>query len=506
MELVNLIDAWLNKLTMYRLLVYGLGLLIAAAVGLSLGGSLAVSATGIVASLVALVVVCYVANRSFATLSDVPANSESWLITALILCCILPPATTLHRFVLIGLAGLAAIASKYLFVYRRKHICNPAAIAALLLGTSGLLPVIWWIGSPSLLVCTSILGVLVLRKTHRFQLFFCFLAASLVVGVTVSVMQQQTILHFIATLFKSWPLVFLGTIMLTEPETIPPVSWQQRIYGVLVGAIFTSQLRLGAVASTPELALIVANVYSFIVSPRYVLRLALQAKERLAPRIYEFSFAADRPITFIPGQYMQWTLPKVPFDSRGNRRTFSISSAPGQSELRVAIKTAQPGSMFKQTMLGLHPGDYIVVRQLAGDFVLPADTTKPVVCIAGGIGVTPYVSMVRAMIGNKQHRDIVLFYLMSDPAELCFGTLWQQAAPLGLRLIPVLTNRRAIAPDWKGYIGPLTGDIVQKEVLDYETRRYYLSGPSAFVDHYVGVLHRLKIKRHAITTDYFSGY
>src|SRR5690348_1292902 len=146
MELVRLIDSWLNKITMYRLLVYGLSSLLIIAMGLGELGYLSISSEGIALSLVTLIIVCYVATRSLATLSGAPANSESWLITALILCCILPPATTVHRVALVALAGLLAMASKYILVYRHKLLCNPAAFAALVLSVGGLLPATWWIG------------------------------------------------------------------------------------------------------------------------------------------------------------------------------------------------------------------------------------------------------------------------------------------------------------------------------------------------------------------------
>ncbi|HSX00019.1 MAG TPA: oxidoreductase [Patescibacteria group bacterium] len=506
MELVKLIDAWLNKITTYRLLAYGLALLLVVAMAFSLVGSLPMSAIGIAAMLLVLLIVCFAANRLLATLSGSPANSESWLITALILCCILPPSTDLHRLALIGLAGLIAMLSKYVLVYRHKHFFNPAAFAALILGLTGLLPAIWWIGNPAMLTLTTALGLLVLRKTRRFQLFLWFLAASLVVGTVVSSVHHQALVHALVTVVKSWPLVFLGTIMLTEPEAIPSMKWQQRTYAMLVGVIFTSQVRFGVVSATPELALIVANIYTFIVSPRYALRLYLQKKQQLAPRIYEFSFKSDRVIKFKPGQYMQWTLSGVPFDSRGNRRSFSLASAPDQHEVSIAIKTVNPGSAFKKTILALQDGDTIVAAQLAGNFVLPKNTTKPIVCIAGGIGVTPFVSMARDMVKRKEQRDIVLFYLVADPAELCFAEVWQQAAIFGFRLVPVLTAAAKAPRGWEGSVGPLTVAMLKQEVSDFSVRRYYLSGPSNFVEYYNSLLHQLPIRQSNIMTDHFSGY
>lgn len=490
---------------MYRLLVYGLGVLLAAAIILGITGTLPFSGAGIASSLVVLLVTCYIANRCLAVLSGAASNTESWLITALILCCILPPTTSVHGLALVALGGLLAMASKYIVAYRHKHLFNPAAFAAFVLGLSGLLPAIWWVGSPSLLVLTAIFGVLILRKLRRFQLFLSFLIASLAVAIFVGTMHSQAVHYIVLTAFKSGPLIFLGTVMLTEPETTPPSIWQQRIYGVLVGALFMSQLRLGSVSATPELALIVGNVYTYIVSPKYKLRLRFKAKQQLAPQIYEFSFSSDRALNFKPGQYLQWTLPHSHVDSRGNRRTFSIASPPGETELQVAVKVFKSGSSFKNALLALQPGDTITTGLLAGNFVLPNDTKQPLVFVAGGIGITPFLSMVKTMIKTQQHRDVVLFYLVSNQVEYCYSDVWREAANVGVRVVPVLTSGEPAA-SWPGRSGYLTKEMLQQEVPAFAQRSYYLSGPAALVDNYSGLLRRLGIKKQSIVTDHFSGY
>jgi ferredoxin-NADP reductase/Na+-translocating ferredoxin:NAD+ oxidoreductase RnfD subunit len=500
---LRILDKYLNVITMYKLVMYGLGVLLAGAIILSFTHRLSLSGPAIAASVSVLLITCYIANRALAVLWGAASNTESWIISALILCCILPPSTSLHGLALIALGGLLAMASKYVVAYRHKHLFNPAAFAAVVLGLSGLLPAVWWVGSPSMLIFTAIFGILILRKLRRFQLFLSFLVAALLVAVVVGHMHSQALGYILSTAFKSGPLVFLGTVMLTEPATTPPKIWQQRIYGVLVGAIFMSQLRYGSVSATPELALILGNVYAFIVSPKYKLRLRFKAKRQLAPQIYEFSFSSDRPVDFKPGQYLEWTLPHSHVDSRGNRRTFSIASAQDENELRVAIKASEPGSSFKNALLALQPGDPITTGLLAGNFVMPDDITQPLVFVAGGIGITPFLSMVKTMIKNQERRNIVLFYLVSNQAEYCYEALWKQAESVGVRVVPVLT-RGEPNKSWYGLSGRLTREMLQKEVPAFTKRRYYLSGPSGLVDNYAILLRGLGVQ--AIVTDHFSGY
>jgi ferredoxin-NADP reductase/Na+-transporting NADH:ubiquinone oxidoreductase subunit NqrB len=502
---LRLIDKYLNAITMYRLVVYGLSVLLGGAIIFCFTGTLSLSGVAIGASLAVLLLTCYLTNRCLAILWGGASNSESWLITALILCCILTPSTSVHGLSLIALGGLIAMASKYIVVYRHKHLFNPAAFAAVVLGLSQLLPAIWWIGSPAMLALTTIFGLLLLRKLRRFQLFMSFLVASLVVAIAVGMMHHQMVRYVLETTIKSSPLVFLGTVMLTEPETMVPGIWQQLFYGALVGAVFTSQLSRGSISATPELALIIGNVYSFIVSPKYKLRLRFKTKQQLAPQVYELTFTSDQPLDFKPGQYLEWTLPHLAFDSRGNRRTFSIASAPGTTELSIAIKTFQASSNFKKALLTLQPGDSITVGQLGGYFTLPADTTQPLVFIAGGIGITPFLSMIKTMIVKQQKRDIVLFYFVSNPAEYCYKELWEKAAAFGVRVVPVLTAAESPA-QWRGLTGRLNKDMLHKEVSAFGERRYYLSGPNVLVDNYRQLLRDLGVKPQAIVTDYFSGY
>jgi ferredoxin-NADP reductase len=499
------LDSLLNRITMYTLLVYGLLGLLAGAVILSFTSVLHLSGVGIIASAAVLIATCYIANHYLAMLHGTASNFESWLITALILCCILPPETSAHGLALIALGGLLAMAAKYFLVYRHKHLFNPAALAALILGLTSLLPAIWWIGSPSMLVLVLILGVLILRKLHRFQLFLSFLLAAVIVAIFVGLRQHQALSSTVSTLIKSGPLVFLGTVMLTEPATMAPRTWQQRIYGAGVGALFASQLHLGSVSATPELALIVGNIYSFVVSPKYKLHLRLKEQRKIAPQLYDLSFQSDSVIDFRPGQYLEWTLAHSRPDKRGNRRTFSIASAAGASDIHIVFKASEPGSSFKQALLALQPNDIVTAGQLAGNFLLPNDTKQPLVFIAGGIGVTPFVSMISTMINTKEQRDIVLFYIVSSETDYCFQDLWQQAKAVGVRVIPVLGSA-APSSTWRGLSGRLTQETIEHELQDAHTRTYYLSGPNGLVQAYKGMLHGMHVPYARIITDYFSGY
>lgn len=494
MKLLRVIDDYLNQITMYRLVLYGLLIVATAGVALTFTSDLSLSSTGLLISAALLATTCYVANKLIAWGWQVASNSESWLITATILFLILPPASTGQRALGIVLAGLLAMASKYLIARHRAHIFNPAAFAAVAVGLLGVLHATWWVGTPVLLPLTLALGLLVARKLRQLWVVCVFAATSLLVMLLIGMTQHQAPSHIIATAFTSWPLVFVGTIMLTEPSTMPPLLPWQLVYAALVGLVFASQTHIGhLVSSTPEIAIILGNLFGYSMNPRYKMRLRLKTKTQLSARVYDFAFVPDRVPKFLPGQYMEWTLPHRRVDSRGNRRTFTIASSPTENEIHLGVKVYAPSSSFKKALLTLEPGDTLVAGQIAGDFVLPRDNQQKLVFIAGGIGVTPFRSMLQYLVATQQHRDITLFYMTAHADEVSYAEVLENAKTIGVQVIPLIGE-------------PLTEELLRQYVPDFSARTFYVSGPQAMVRHYKGLLRSLQIPRSHIVEDYFSGY
>jgi Na+-transporting NADH:ubiquinone oxidoreductase subunit NqrB len=124
------IDKFLNDITMYKLVLYGLLTLSGISIILGFFGKLNWSGLSIVYSLLLIVATCYIVNLIFSKLFKVSANSESYFITALILFFLIKPFSNLKEAEFIALAGAIAMASKYLIAYKHKHIFNPAAFGA----------------------------------------------------------------------------------------------------------------------------------------------------------------------------------------------------------------------------------------------------------------------------------------------------------------------------------------------------------------------------------------
>jgi ferredoxin-NADP reductase len=349
-------------------------------------------------------------------------------------------------------------------------------------------------------------GLLIVRKLGRFDLVLSFLLTAL--GITLFV-DVFTGTDFIATLQKVLlysPLLFFSFIILTEPLTTPPTRRSRIFYGVIVGLLFAPQLHIGSVFVTPELAILLGNVYAFIVSPKSRLQLRIKERNRLTPDTYEFVFAAPPRFKFQPGQYMEWTLGHNKPDERGNRRYFTLASAPTEHNIRLAIKFYKNTSSFKRAMLSLNRDSVLMASQLAGDFVLPDDPQQKCIFIAGGIGVTPFRSMIKYLLDRRQRRPITLFYASTRVEDIVYKDVFDRAQmELGIRTIYMVSDNKNLPAGWTGKVGRITPELIRATVPDYRNCVFYISGPRGMVDSFKDEINRLGAPGLDIRTDYFAG-
>ena len=509
-NMIKKIDDFLNGITMYRLVLYYLTALWVYAFALSVFGRLAFSPLALLFSSLIVVSVSWAANKLFAGVYSAPANVESVYITALILILIITPlesSSYLSYLVFMGWAAVWAMASKYIFAIRKKHIFNPAAFAVALLALTVGQGASWWVGSLSMLPIVLIGGILLVRKLKRYDLVFSFIFSAIVVIAASSVLRGLDPINAAITALLNSPLLFFAFVMITEPLTTPPANKMQICYGALTGFLFLPQMHLGGIYSTPELALLVGNIFSYAVSPKEKLLLTLKEKIQLAKNTFDFSFVADQSMDFSPGQYLEWTMPHERPDDRGNRRYFTISSSPTEKEIKMGVKFYAQPSSFKKGLLAMKVGQSMVASQLAGEFILPKDKDQKLVFIAGGIGVTPFRSMLKYLIDKDEKRDIAVFYANNTAEEIAYKDIFEQAkSHLGIKTIFCLTNNEKVPADWAGHCGRIDQALIKKEIPDFSERTFYISGPRSMILAYQDVLKKLGVQEKQIITDFFPGF
>src|SRR6185312_2239781 len=112
---------------------------------------------------------------------------------------------------------------------------------------------------------------------------------------------------------------------------------------------------------------------------------------------------------------------------RGNRRYFTIASAPTEELTRLGVKFSAGGSAFKRELAELRQGDTIVASQLAGSFTLPRDPRRKLVFIVGGIGITPFLSMLKELIDKGESRPIIVLYGNRRASEIAYSDILDEA-------------------------------------------------------------------------------
>lgn len=504
---INFIDKFLNDITMYRLILYYLIGLLLVAVFESFFSLLPLDPFALTGSAIFLMAVCWLTNKIFAKVFEVPVNVESSLITGLILALIISPFRSFSDLAFLGWAAVLSQSAKYILAVNKKHIFNPAALAVVLtwfvLGDSAS----WWVGNLSMLPFVLIGGILVVRKIRRFDLVFYFFLVAVLMSVGLSAFAGHDPFNILKQEVIDSPLFFFAFVMLTEPLTTPPTQKLQQYYGAVVGFLFAPQIHLGSLYTTPELALVLGNVFSFIVSPKDRLMLTLRQRIQLTPQIFDFVFQPNKRITYTPGQYLEWTLGHENPDARGNRRYFTIASSPTESEIHVGVRFPEKSSSFKKTLLKMPQGGQIFASQLSGDFTLPSDVKGKYVFIAGGIGITPFRSMIKYLLDKRERRDIILLYANRTAEEIVYKDILDQAKKnLGLKVVYNLTDSASVPANWSGKKGRIDEQEIRQEIPDFKERIFYISGPLSMITSFKSVLEKLGVPLNQIKTDYFPGF
>lgn len=503
---MEFIDSFLDRITMYRLVLYYLFSLIGIAALFGFFGIISINPFYLIFSLTFLITICWITNNIFSFIFKAPTNVESVYITALILALIIRPAQSIHDLPILFWSGVLAISSKYILAINKKHIFNPVAIAVILTDIGIGISANWWTGTTAMMPFVVIGGLLIVKKIRKEYFIFTFFIVALATVGIFSMLSGGNYIEYIQKTLLHSSLFFLGFVMLTEPLTTPPTKNLQIIYAAIVGFLFAPQINIAGFYSTPEMALCIGNIFSYLVSPKFKLMLNLKEKIQYGADILDFTFFLDKKFLFLPGQYMEWTLPHKSPDSRGNRRYFTIASSPTEDTLKLGIKFYPNGSSFKRNLANLSNQFPLTGGQLAGEFTLPQNLNKKCVFIAGGIGITPYRSMIKYLIDTKEKRQIALLYSNRLASEIAYKDIFDEAnKELGIKTIYTLTDEENIPNNWTGEKGRINSDMIMRNIPDYLERIFYLSGPHTMIEAFEKVLKDMNVKNKNIKKDFFPG-
>ena len=509
---------FVDKLGMYRVVTLSLLVLVVWSLVAGSIGWLAYGPLPQLVSLVIALVIGFGVNSLCAKIWKITTNHESALITILILFFLVIPSASFVDNIQLMTATVLAMVSKYVITYRKQHIINPVVAGTVLLvifigiynlvtGSNVNVDIFtWWVASPIFILPVLITGILIVCKIRKWTPVLWFIGVGLSVFLLESIRFEEPLLESAAVYFESYPTLFLAFFMLTEPFTMPPTKKTQAIYGGLVGAISSTALFASFFAITPELALLIGNLFAYFFRIRQKLQLELISKKEIARNVWEFTFKKPSSFNFKAGQYLEWMLPHSKPDNRGLRRYFTIASSPTEPAIRLAFTVElSNGSSYKKAILNLKSGEKITASQLAGDFLLPKNIKKSknikLGFIAGGIGVTPFSSHLHYMADNNIAADTTLYYCCKKVDEIAYKNKLT-SLDIPLQFIPVVSGD---CSDDGCETGRINLEMLKRRTPDFKERLWYLSGPPNMVDAYTLLLRKAGVFRSNIKQDFFPG-
>ena len=208
-----------------------------------------------------------------------------------------------------------------------------------------------------------------------------------------------------------------------------------------------------------------------------------------AGNVVSFIFKPEQAIEWEAGQYLTLTIPDMP--PVNNERTFTISSAPYEKNIQITTRITE--SQFKQRLNKLEVGEVVEADQFGGDFVWE-DRDEPMIFIAGGIGITPFHSMLKQREHENKQMPVILLYALRD-AEIPFKAEFDRLAAAHPELhIHYLVGER------------LNTENIQKFIPQIKQSYVYLSGPEHMVDALEESLAELGVSKNHLKQDWFPGY
>jgi ferredoxin-NADP reductase len=240
-------------------------------------------------------------------------------------------------------------------------------------------------------------------------------------------------------------------------------------------------------------------------SPGFISK--LKDRKEVAEGTMAFWFERPSGWAFKAGQYLDMTLLDPPeSDAEGNVRSFSIASAPHEDALMVA--TRMRDTAFKRVLRTMPLGTAVKIEGPSGDLILQNDFTRTAAFLAGGIGITPFRSIVHWAAKEKAPNRIVLFYCNRRPEDAPFLVELQSLERDNpkYKLIASMTEMEKSHRPWNGETGLISQEMLGRHLKGATSPIYYIAGPPAMVKGLHEMLSKAGIIDDDIRAEEFGGY
>jgi len=229
----------------------------------------------------------------------------------------------------------------------------------------------------------------------------------------------------------------------------------------------------------------------------------LQERVEIAHKTIAFSFEKPAGFSFRPGQFVDISL--MTADDTNQNIAFSLASSPHQ--VRLTIATRMRNTPFKQQFAALALNSTIKMEGPLGNFVLATDVNRPAVFIAGGIGVTPFRSMIIDAIHRQLPLEMFLFYSNRRPEDAALFSEFERLSNLhsNFHFVPTMTNLVDSKAGWSGETGHIDNKLLSK-YISVSSPLFYIAGAPRMVNAIRHMLCKMKVGEKDIRSEDFVGY
>ncbi len=228
-------------------------------------------------------------------------------------------------------------------------------------------------------------------------------------------------------------------------------------------------------------------------------------KEEIAKDTLSLTLEKPMGFNYSAGQSIDLSLSTL--DGSDLVHTFSLVTAPHENNLAIATRIRD--SQYKQSLKDLSENSVLSIEGPYGKFALHQDASKPAVFIVGGIGITPFMSLLRDAKNNKSPHKFYLFYSNRRPEDTTFLQELNDldnSTDIDFTFIPTMTEFEATAKGWSGEQGYITWELINKYIPDNIEAHYYVAGPQGMTTAMHEMLRENGISEEAISSEQFSGY
>jgi ferredoxin-NADP reductase len=233
----------------------------------------------------------------------------------------------------------------------------------------------------------------------------------------------------------------------------------------------------------------------------------LKSRQEVAEQTMAFRFEKPASLTFTPGQCIEMTLLNPPeSDAEGNSRVFSIASAPHEDFIMVATRLRD--TAFKRVLRDLPLGTEVRVGDPFGDLKLHNDQSRAAVVLTGGIGITPFRSILLNAAKKKLPLRIFLLYANRRPEDAAFLDELQDLEKQNpnCRLIACMSQMENSHRAWHGETGVINAQMLAKYLSGVVSSIYYITGPPTMVKAIHAMLKDTGVDDDNIRIEEFAGY